>query len=337
MNGRERVLAMIAGKKVDHLPLMPITMMFAANQINQPYGEYALDHRVLVEAQIATAERFAFDYVSAISDPAREAADLGAEVEYFDDQPPALNEQRALLHEKGDLNELDFPDPASEGRMNDRVQAVALFKKRVGGKLLIEGWVEGPCAQASDLRGINALMMDFYDDPEFVNALFDFVIEMELIFAVAQIEAGADIIGVGDAAASLVGPKLYRQFVLPAQKRMIDGLHSLGAKVRLHICGKTRKLYEGMGSLGCEIVDLDSMNPMDEARKTMSAKQVLLGNISPVEILKNGTPETVTNAIAECHKQCSPRYIVGAGCEVPRETPIENLEALTTYAQTHQP
>ncbi|MDP8244612.1 MAG: uroporphyrinogen decarboxylase family protein [Candidatus Hinthialibacter antarcticus] len=337
MNGRERVLAMIAGKKTDQLPLMPITMMFAVDQINKTYAEYASDHRVLVEAQIATAERFEFDYVSVISDPAREAADLGADVEYFDDQPPALNEQRALLQEKPRLNDLDFPDPHAEGRMNDRVKAVELFKQRVGGELLIEGWVEGPCAQASDLRGINALMMDFYDDPEFVNALFDFVIEMELIFAVAQIEAGADIIGVGDAAASLVGPKLYKQFVLPAQKRMIDGLHSLGAKVRLHICGKTRKLYEGMGSLECEIVDLDSMNPMDEARSVMGKKQVLLGNISPVDILKNGTPEIVTSAIAECHKQCAPRYIVGAGCEVPRGTPIENVEALTQYAQSHKP
>ncbi|MBZ0256579.1 hypothetical protein K8I31_10985, partial [bacterium] len=194
MNGRERILAMLSGKKPDHLPLMPITMMYAADQINRPYGEYARDHNVLVEAQIATTERFEFDYVSVISDPAREAADLGAEVEYFDNQPPALNEQRALLHEKSRLNDLEFLDP-KKGRLNDRVQGVAQFKKRVGKKYFIEGWVEGPCAQASDLRGINALMMDFYDDPEFVNALFDFVIEMELIFAVAQIEVGADIIG----------------------------------------------------------------------------------------------------------------------------------------------
>ncbi|MBZ0257555.1 hypothetical protein K8I31_15925, partial [bacterium] len=89
-------------------------------------------------------------------------------------------------------------------------------------------------------------------------------------------------------------------------------------------------------SLGCEIVDLDSMNPMDEARKTMGPKQVLLGNISPVDILKNGTPDLVTSAIAECHQQCSPRYIVGAGCEIPRGTPPENVEALTQYAQSHQ-
>ena len=64
--------------RVDSLPLMPITMMFAADQIGQPYGKYATDYRVLVEGQLRTAERFDFDYVSCISDPGREAADCGA-------------------------------------------------------------------------------------------------------------------------------------------------------------------------------------------------------------------------------------------------------------------
>lgn len=337
MKPRERIESHLAGQPVDRLPLMPITMMFAADQIGAKYKEYALDHHVLAEAQIATAERFGFDYVSVISDPAREAADLGADVEYFDDQPPALNEQRALLADKTRLKSLKVPDPTAGGRMLDRVQAAALLKQNAGSERYVEGWVEGPCAQASDLRGINTLMMDFYDDPGFVNDLFDFVIEMELAFAKAQLEAGADIIGVGDAAASLAGPKLYKQFILPAQQREISALKEMGAKVRLHICGKTRKLYEGMGSLGCDIVDLDSMNPLDEARAVMGEDQVLLGNISPVNILKNGTPESVTEAIAECHRQAGPRYIVGAGCEIPRGTPPENVLALTEYAKTHTP
>ncbi len=87
MNGYQRVLAMIEGRPVDHLPNMPITMMFAADQIGQPYGRYARDYRVMVEGQLRTAEAFGFDYVSSISDPAREAADCGATIQYYDDQP----------------------------------------------------------------------------------------------------------------------------------------------------------------------------------------------------------------------------------------------------------
>lgn len=337
MNSRERVLAHLAGQPVDRLPLMPITMMFAADQIGARYGDYARDHRVLVEAQLRTAERFEFDYVSVISDPAREAADCGARVEFFPDQPPALVETEARLADKTELARLHVPDPLGGGRMTDRVRGVALLRERVRGDKLIEGWIEGPCAEAADLRGINTLMLDFFDDPGFVRELFAFVVEMELRFAHAQVEAGIDLMGVGDAAASLVGPDLYEEFVWPFEKKLVDGLHALGTRVRLHICGNTRRILGGMGRLGCEIVDLDYPAPLSEGRAAMGPQQVLLGNLNPVQVLRDGTPETVTAAVAECHRQAGRRYIVGAGCEIARGTPAANVEALTRYAQSHRP
>lgn len=337
MNGRERLLAFLDGKPVDCLPLMPITMMFAADTAGVSYRRYATDHQALVEAQLCNAAAYDFDYVSCISDPAREASDCGARVEYFDDQPPAIDETQARLADKDELKKLTIPDPLGGGRMHDRVRAAALFKQRGGGERLIEGWIEGPCAEAADLRGINTLMLDFYDDPAFVRELFEFVVAMELRFARAQVEAGAELIGIGDAAASLVGPRIYREFVWPYEKRLVEGVHALGAKVRLHICGNTRYALEGMGKLGCDIVDLDYLSPLDEARRAMGESQVLLGNLDPVRTLRDGTPESVTAAIRECHRQAGPRYIVGAGCEVPRGTPPENLRALTRYARATHP
>jgi len=334
MNGYERILAKLDGRPTDSLPLMPITMMFAADQIGVHYGRYARDHRVLVEGQLATAERFGLDYVSCISDPAREAADCGAAIHYFDDQPPAIDETNSLLSDKTVLAKLKAPNPLGGERMHDRVQAAVLLRQKVGGELLIEGWIEGPCAEAADLRGINRLMLDFYDDPQFVRDLMEFVLEMELRFAKAQVEAGVDLIGVGDAAASLVGPQIYEEFVLPYEKRMVDGLHAMGTRVRLHICGNTNRILKGMGTLGCEIVDLDFMVPLGKAREAMGPRQVLLGNLDPVAALRHGTPESIRAAVAECHSQAGPPYIVGAGCEVPRDTPPENVLALRDYARS---
>ncbi len=336
MNGYERVLAMIEGRPVDYLPNMPITMMFAADQIGQPYGRYARDHRVLVEGQLRTAEAFGFDYVSSISDPAREAADCGAMIHYFDDQPPAIDETNALLADKSVLARLKAPDPLGGGRMHDRVQANALLREKVGGELLIEGWIEGPCAEAADLRGINRLMLDFYDAPRFVRDLFEFVLDMELRFAKVQVEAGVDTIGIGDAAASLVGPQIYEEFVWPYEKRMVDALHAMGTRVRLHICGNTSRILQGMGRLGCEIVDLDFKASVAKGREAMGPNQVLLGNLDPVQVLRNGTPESITAAVAQCHREAGSRYIVGAGCEVPRDTPAANLLALRDYARSQR-
>lgn len=337
MNGYQRVLDMLDGQPVDCLPLMPITMMFAADQVGVKYGQYAGDYRKLVEAQLRTAEKFDFDYVSCISDPTREATDCGAAIRFFEDQPPAIDENNALLADKKTLASLKVPDPLGGGRMHDRVKAAAMLRQKVGGQLLIEGWIEGPCAEAADLRGINTLMLDFYDDPTFVRDLFDFILEMELEFAKAQVEAGVDLIGVGDAAASLVGPKIYQEFVWPYEKKMFDGVHQMGTPIRLHICGNIGRILEPIGRLGCDFVDVDYMVSLAQARQQMGPDQVLAGNIDPVAVLRNGTPESITAAIGECHRQAGGHYIVAAGCEVPRDTPPENVLALRDYARSQQP
>ena len=170
-------------------------------------------------------------------------------------------------------------------------------------------------------------MTDFFDDPPFVRDLFEFTIDLGLRFGRAQVEAGVDLIGVGDAAASLVGPQIYEEFVLPYEKRLVDGLHA-GRQVRLHICGNTNRILAGMGSLGCEIVDIDSKVSLAKARAVMGPNQVFSGNIDPVKTLRNGTPESVAAAIAQCYAEAGPRYIIAAGCEVPRDTPPENVRAM---------
>jgi MtaA/CmuA family methyltransferase len=328
MKGRERILAMFERKPVDRLPLMPITMMFAGDQAGIRYGEYARDYRLLAKAQIHTARKFDFDYVSAISDPAREAADCGAAIEYFSDQPPAINEADALLLDKSTLVNLKVPNPHGGGRMNDRIRGVELLAREIGKEKLVEGWVEGPCAEGADLRGINNLMLDFFDDPEFVRDLFGFVVEMELRFARAQVEAGCELIGVGDAAASLVGPQIYEEFVWPFEKRLVDGLHDLGAKVRLHICGNTNALVSGMGRLGCDMVDLDFPVTLAAARNAMGPDQVLAGNLDPVKVMRDSSPRVIKEQVQQCYREAGPLYIIAAGCEIPRGTPDANVRAL---------
>lgn len=337
MNSRERVIAMLEGRPADHLPLMPITMMFASDRIRAPYRDYATDFRVQAEAQLRVAGQFGLDHLSVVSDPCCEAADLGADVKFFPNQPPSINEENALLAGRDRLAKLQVPAPPGGRRMSNRVQAVARLDEQAGGEKIVEGWIEGPCAEAADLRGINSLMTDFFDDPPFVRDLFEFVLELETGFAQSQLAAGAELIGVGDAAASLVGPKLYEEFVWPYEKKMVEKLHALGARVRLHICGNTTQILEGMGRLGCDLVDLDWPSPLAAARAAMGQEQVLLGNLDPVRDLRDGTPESVFAGVAECHRQAGPRFIVGAGCEIVRDTPEENLRALARYAFDNEP
>jgi MtaA/CmuA family methyltransferase len=337
MRPRERALTALCGETPDHLAAMPIVMRYSCRQIGRPYREYASDYRVLAEAQAFTAEKFGIDHVSVISDPAREAGDLGSRVEWFEDQPPGLDAAHPAIAEKADLARLAMPDPMASPRMRDRVEGVRLLCQMVGRERLVEGWVEGPMAEAADLRGLPASMLDLVDDPPFVRELFAFIVELELRFAEAQLQAGADLIGIGDAAASLIGPRLYRELVLPYERQMVDRIHALGGRVRLHICGQTQPLLADMASLGAELIDLDYPVDLRAVRPAMGDRPAILGTLDPVRVIEQGTPDDVYRAMGECHRLLGPRFVVGAGCEVTPDTPEANLMALTQYARDHRP
>ena len=281
------------------LPLMPITMQFACHLLGKKYCEYANNHEVLVQAQIKVAEQFEFDHVSCISDPAREAADLGSALICTEDSPPSIDYENALLADKTKLVNLRMADPYGGGRMHDRIKAAALFKEKVGKDKVIEGWVEGPCAEGADLRGINALMMDFFEDPGFVRDLFEFTTEVGWTFAEAQIDAGVDVIGVGDAVCSLIGPELYKKFVWDYERRLIDRIRDHGCAVRLHICGNISDLLEEIAMLNCDFIDIDYPVPMSVARDKLGPDQIIAGNLNPVTVLQDSTPEQINKELKE--------------------------------------
>lgn len=335
MTGRERVLAVLQGQGADHLACMPITMMFAADLLGVPYGRYARDYRVMVDAQVKAAEMFGFDHVSAIGPPPPETSDLGAKVQWYEDQPPSMLEAEALLEEKAALGRREAAPPVRGERIENRMRGIELLRQRVGSELVVEGWASGPCAAAADLRGLNRLMTDFHDDPEFVHALLDFTVREGIRFAWEQIDAGADLIGVGDAAASLVGPRIYREFVWRRELQLVRAIQARGAKVRLHICGNTRRILEMIGGLGCDMVDVDFPVPLTLAREQTGAQQALSGNLDPVRDVRNGSPESISAALEALWRNTGGAWIVAAGCEIVRDTPHENVHALTIFARTH--
>lgn len=320
----------------------PITMMYAADLVGESYKRYETTASVQAAGQIAIAERFGASVVSVISDPAVEAHDLGAHVEFPDDSPAHLVEEKSLLAETGDLASLvsrGVVAPENGARMANRLAAVQQLHEKTQGDLLVEGWVEGPCAEAADLRGINRLMMDFFGDTEFLAELLDFIAEQEIAFAQAQINAGADIIGIGDAASSLVGPDLYAEWIVPRTRRYVEAIHEAGALVRLHICGRTEQLAPSIARLGVDMIDVDFGNDIEAMRSEFEAVEgpgggpAVAGNIDPVTELKDGTPDHIAGRLAGCRRAAGTRFIVGAGCEVPRGTPPENLEAMRRFAE----
>ena len=198
------------------------------------------------------------------------------------------------------------------------------------------GWVEGALAEAANLRGVSTLLMDLYDNPDFVRTLLEFCVEVESEFARAQIEAGADIIGLGDAVASQISPRMYRTYALPYERQIFKAVQETGALARLHICGDTSRILDAMVETNADIIDIDWMVDMKRAGRIFGEGPAVCGNFDPVQVMLEGTPKEVYEATQRCMIAGGPRSISAAGCEIPRGTPHENLHAQTQALQDLQ-
>lgn len=325
MNSFERMQRRLKGEAVDRPPNFDIFMTFAAHHIGQPLSKYYLDHRVLVDANLAMVEDFHVDILQAISDPYREATGFGLEVDFPHDGLPSP--RKPLIESPSDLSKLKTPDPLSSPRMADRLEAVRLFREKAGGEIPVMGWVEGALAEAADLRGVTELMGDLVDRPEWVLELLEICAETSVRFAIAQIEAGADIIGLGDAVASLISPAMYRKFALPCEQRVFNETARRGRIGRLHICGNTNRIVADMAESGAQIIDLDWMVDMEKAANEFGERVSFCGNFDPVAIMLQGSPDEVYFAAQECMRKGGNRSLSAAGCEVPDRTPAENIHA----------
>jgi len=327
MNAKQRLFSVLEGKQPDRIPNLNIIMQYAAKEIGVPYSLYCKQHEKLVEGNILCAEKYGLDCVTTMSDPMKEASAFGAEVLFPEDGVPYG--KKKLLADESALLGLKVTAPCDSERMSQSVLAIERYKRLLGDEIPVIGWVEGCLAEAADLRGVNELMYDLVDEEAFVTDLMDICLEQAILFAKAQIEAGADLIGIGDAIASVAGPVYYQKFALPYEIKLLSAIHAMGAKTKLHICGNITPFLAYLPVEHCDIIDLDWMVPLDRAAELVGNRCALSGNYDPVAVLMQGTPDGVRDAVTACSKAGAARYISAAGCEVPRATPIENFLAVT--------
>lgn len=326
MTSKQRYLATLEGRPCDFLPRLPILMQFAAEYIGRDYGAFASDHKVLVEANRTCARDFGIDQMNTMSDPYRETQGFGAKIIFEPNVVPYP--EKHPLEDDGDIDELPRPDPMKAERMRDRIEAVRSYVEMVGDEYSVMGWVEGPAAEAADLRRLDNFYMDLIDDEEYAGALMDLCVDVALDFARPQVDLGADTIGIGDAAASQVSADTYGNLILPRQRRLVEGLREMGAKVRMHICGDITHLLPGLASLGLDVLDVDHMVSLRKVRDAVGRGTVVCANLDPVAEVLGGTPESIRAAVERCYAEAGNPFIVNAGCEIPNTTPHENLKAL---------
>lgn len=272
--------------------------------------------------------------MNTMSDPYRETEGYGAQVYYRPDSgahivAPPLDDEELTSDA---IDALPRPTPLQAVRMRDRIEAVRTYVAENGGTHSVMGWVEGPAAEAADVRGVENFFADLLLEPERIGDLMDVCNQVALPFAKEQIDLGADTIGIGDAVASQVSQDVYERLILPREQWLVREIKAYKpeahTRVRLHICGNITHLLPGISTLGIDIVDVDHMVDMEYARSVLGTATALAGNIDPVAGVLRGTPELIRQKMRETYEKVGNPFMANAGCEIPSGTPKENLLAL---------
>lgn len=324
MTSLERLNVRLAGKPVDKIPNMNLFMHIIAREAGVSYSEYVQNYRKLAEGNLICAEKYGLDTLCAISDPVRETAAFGAQIVFPENACPYA--EVPLINDDFDLSALIHFDPLDSPRTLDRVRACELLRQKGGNEYPVIGWIEGCLAEAADLRGINDLLLDLAMAESYLAELFEIIFAQQKRFAKAQIDAGADFIGLGNAAASLIGPALYKKYCFDWDKAIIDYIHEQGARVKLHICGNITSLLEILAEMGPDIIDIDSMVNFEHAVQVFKGSRTAVsGNLHPAAVMMRGSLEYVEAEVKRCISQGTETTLIAGGCEIPAATPDENL------------
>ena len=189
------------------------------------------------------------------------------------------------------------------------------------------------------MRPVELFIRDLYKNKEWAHQLLETCTQAGIKFIDEILKRKSlPIIVEPIGSASLVSPKHFKEFVAPYLKRMADHIHANGGGLPavLHICGKTKANWAAMREADFDIWSLDNVD-MGEAKDAVGDRVALVGNLIPANLLKNTVEEVDAEAKIICEKAMgSPRgFILGSGCEVPINTPPENVDALINAARKY--
>ena len=312
-------------RTIDRIPAYPFTGQVNAQLVGASIREFLQDPNVFVKAQVAAYERYNPDILLMQWDLLMEVEALGNELK-FPENSMCISKTVAL-EDKGKLNTLQIPDPTKDGRLPGYLEAISEAKKAVTDSP-VSPIIAGPWTIAIGLRGASELIRDALQDPDYVHELMQFTTQVSKTYgeALLSIKAGANY-SEAPASCSLISPKIYRSFVLPYHKQLVDHFKEKKAGIGLHICGYADPILEDMVSTGVSNISIDAPTDLAKAVEATRGKAVLIGNVD-TNLFFSGTMEEMKQAIKHCI-DLAPKdsgYILASGCEVPGVAPPEQVD-----------
>jgi len=319
MNGKQRIIKALSIEEPDRVPLFihginegPIMGVGKHLMEGLPLGKQVhqmsdSEKGVLIETLLRLLEEFEIDGYTCL--PFGPGTEFSNDEDLVDDWGVGFTRSphgipvpsRHPIHTEADLDQYEPPAPARE-----HLLLVDVMKDRFKDDKAIFWMMRGAFVRSWRLIGMQNFMMMMFDNPDFIHRVAEMVTQFSLGQLDMLIEAGLDVLIVEDDIAdknnTLISPEQFKTFINPYNRKLVDRAHAAGLKVVRHSDGNLWSILDLLLDSG-----YDGLNPL-EPQADMHLKRVkdycgdrlcLLGNIDCQELLPDGTPEQVRQAVRQ--------------------------------------
>ena len=283
---------------------------------------------------LSSVERSGYDWAMVFPDDYIEFEPMGMPMSDEEDRPTMPTQY--LDMDGPTLSRLRIPDANAEMRLPMHLDVIRRVKGQLGDTACVVGRIAAPFSAPGLVYGIDKLLINLLQDPGLVRDNVSFFIEHQIAFGRAQLDAGADVLWLGDCVAdsNFLRMEHFAEFAFEPACRVAEAMRDAGGLVIYHSGEPSLPHLKWQCQIPAAAVNVGEGVSIAEVHRATGAKNCLMGNLDP-KLLRDGTPEQVRDATKQMVEQnlASGAYVFNTGEGVMQNSPEANVQAMLQTAR----
>ena len=304
---------------------LPIMTHPGIEAIGKTVKEAVTDGQVHYEAIKAVSEQFSMSACTSIMDLTVEAEAFGAAINLPDNEVPTVTGR--LVSDADSIAALQVPS-LDKGRVPAYLLANKLAAESIKDKPVFSGCI-GPFSLAGRLYDMSEIMVGIYIEPDAINELLSKCTRFLIDYCLALKASGTQGVVMAEPAAGLLSNEDCQLYSSEYVKQIVEAVQDDNFTVILHNCGNTGHCTEAMLATGARALHFGNKIDMVQALGDCPEDVIVMGNLDPVGVFKQGDPDSVYKLTMELLEKTAAyrNFVISSGCDIPPHASNANIEA----------